>query len=52
MGEDCTDNYHYQDYDGLAVDLLYGHVFGAIHCDCSPEQVCSGCGNGVVEVAE
>lgn len=46
---ECTDVYNYDDFDGTAVDTLYGHIFGAIHCDCRPELVCGICGDGVRE---
>jgi len=28
---------------------MFGHVFGHIHCDCSPEEVCGICGDGVTD---
>ena len=46
---DCTDVFHYQDFWWMAIEVLYGHIFGSIHCGCRPEQVCGICWDGLVE---
>jgi cysteine-rich repeat protein len=49
---ECSDVYHYKDFWGIAIDTLYGHVFGNIHCDCLPEEVCGICGDGVKDTSK
>lgn len=41
----CEDVYNYEDYQGDAIDLLYSHIFWAIHCNCKPEKLCGVCGD-------
>jgi cysteine-rich repeat protein len=48
----CTDKFHYKDYAWITLNTLYGHVFWSIHCDCSPEQVCGICGDGVQDATK
>ena len=31
---------------------MFGHVFGHIHCDCNPEEVCGICGDGVTDATK
>lgn len=46
--EPCYEVFSYEDYQWDAIELIYSHIFGSIHCGCSPEQVCSECGDGEV----